>query len=309
MNINLNDFVKALYQQTNQKDMLISNGINYYLTDVKINKRPATYKYYVDKFKYIMEYFEMVNISYISQITTSSILKYINYLESKKLKNISINKFVGAIKTMIKYLEDNELIEPVNLKIKKLKEVQANIELIELEDIKKILKYLETKKIQYQLIFKLIISTGIRRTELINIKRKNIDFINNTIFLDHTKTGHTRFIYIDENIKELIKYEIKYKPSSNYLFVTHEGNQLTTSAIDSIFLRTKKELNLERLSPHKLRHTYATIIMEQQQDLEQVRLLLGHRTYDMTRRYLHIKNKKLMETSLNCNPLAVINRE
>ena len=51
------------------------------------------------------------------------------------------------------------------------------------------------------------------------------------------------------------------KPNSKYLFVTQEGKQLTTAAIQSLFMRIKKELNVETLSPHLLRHTYATMIM------------------------------------------------
>ena len=65
----------------------------------------------------------------------------------------------------------------------------------------------------------------------------------------------------------------------------------------------KNDLKIDKFSPHILRHTYATSILECG-DIETVRLLLGHESYEMTKRYLHIKDKKLMNTSINYNPLA-----
>ena len=99
------------------------------------------------------------------------------------------------------------------------------------------------------------------------------------------------------------------KPNSKYLFVTLEGKQLTTAAIQSLFMRIKKELNVETLSPHLLRHTYATMLMEETHDIEQVRILLGHTTYEMTKRYLHLKETTTKSSSLNCNPSNKIKRE
>ena len=74
-------------------------------------------------------------------------------------------------------------------------------------------------------------------------------------------------------------------------------------------MRIKKELNVETLSPHLLRHTYATMIMEETHDIEQVRILLGHTTYEMTKRYLHLKESTTKSSSLKCNPLSKIKRE
>ena len=310
MNINLNEFVKQLYQQANEKDLLIEIGIKHFMQYNKANKRPATCRYYDEKFKFILKYFDIMNIHYFSQISNDVLINFIEYLQTTKNGTTSINKYIGSIKTLIKYLEELELINPINIRVKKLKETQPKIQTIELETLQQIINQLRAHHSnQHQLIFELFIGTGIRRTELIYIKRCNIDFDKNSIYLERTKTGHTRYIYFDNLIKELILNEIKYKPNSEYLFVSHEGKQLSTSAIDSLFLRIKKELNILVLSPHKLRHTYATMIMQKERDIEQVRLLLGHTTYDMTKRYLHLSNEQLKETSLKSNPLNSLIRE
>ena len=310
MNINLNDFVKALYKEANEKDLLLEIGINHFLNFSKINKRPATVEFYERKFNQLIDYFHQRNIFYISQITNEVLITYITEQQHKGLKATSINKNVGAIKALINYLTENEMINPITIKVKKLKEIIPQIETIDLETIKEIILHLRKHhSIQHQLIFELIVATGIRRTELIFIKRNNINLDDNSIYLERTKNGHPRYIYFSNLIKELIVYEIKNKPTSEYLFVNHYGNQLTTSAIDSFFLRIKKELKIDILSPHKLRHTYATVLLEKEKDMEQIRLLLGHETYEMTKRYLHVNEKKLKETSLNLNPLAYIFHE
>ena len=76
MLINLNDFVKKLYQEQNEKDLLIINGIYYFLEYYKHNKRIATFNFYRNKLNLINEYLKSKNINYFSQLNDSVILNY-----------------------------------------------------------------------------------------------------------------------------------------------------------------------------------------------------------------------------------------
>lgn len=310
MNINLNEFVKQLYQQANEKDLLISIGIENFLTYSKLNKRPGTYRYYKEMFKGIIEYFDAMNINYFSQLTNEVIVNYMNYLHKINNKPVTINKKITGIKTLLNYLEDIEMINHIEIKIKKLKEIKPKIQTVDLETLQLVINHLrDHHSKQHQLIFELMLQTGVRRTELLNIERHNINLEENTIYLERTKSGNSRNLYFDNLIKELIEYEIKSKPNNKFLFITHEGKQLTTSAIDSMFNRIKKELSILTLSPHLLRHTFGTILMEETKDIETVRILLGHTSYEMTKRYLHLKESTTKENSLKGNPLTKIKRE
>lgn len=305
MIIELNSFIKELYKQNNEKDILIINGINYFLEYYKQNKRKSTYFFYKAKLTLINDYFKENEIKFFSQINEQIIMNYISTQKEKNNKNVTINKNVGTLKTLISFLTKRDMINPINLKIEKLKETKPNINILETKEIKQILEYIKKFDNQKQLIFYLLATTGIRRTELINIKRCNIDMINNKIFLEHTKSGHTRNIFLTEETKKLLINEIQKNKKSLYLFTEKNGKQLSVYKIDHFFTKVKKDLKIEKLSPHILRHTYATQIIESN-DIETVRLLLGHESYEMTKRYLHIKNKKLMDASINCNPLAYI---
>ena len=310
MNINLNEFVKQLYNQANEKDLEIQIGINHFLAHAKYNKRPGTFRYYNELFKAITEYFDLVNINYFSQLSTETLINFSYHLKNKGNKPATINKKIGGIKTLVSYLEDLELINHIDFKFKKLKETKPKIETIDLDILQLVIETLRHHhSAQHQLIIELMLQTGVRRTEMLNIERKNINLNENTIYLEKTKSGNPRNLYFDNLIKELIEYEIKNKPNSKFLFITNDGTQLTTSAVDSLFKRIKKELNLEKLSPHLLRHTFGTMIMEETHDIEQTRILLGHTTYELTKRYLHLKETTTKTNSLRCNPLSKIKRD
>ena len=103
MIIDLNDFVKELYKRNNDKDILIQNGIQYFLEYYKQNKRIATYLYYKGKLSLIQEFFNENDIKYFSQINDNLLMKYISILQAKNNKNATINKYIGTIKTLISF--------------------------------------------------------------------------------------------------------------------------------------------------------------------------------------------------------------
>ena len=157
MNINLNEFVQKLYQQANEKDLMIEIGINHFLSYVKMNKRDGTYRYYRETFKAVTNYFDVIGISYFSQLSTEVLINYTYYLQGIGNKPVSINKKIGAIKTLCKYIEDLELINHIEFKIRKLKEVTPKIETVDFETLQKVVTQLRKHHSnQHQLIFELM---------------------------------------------------------------------------------------------------------------------------------------------------------
>ena len=108
--------------------------------------------------------------------------------------------------------------------------------------------------------------------------------------LEKTKTSSERCILFTEETKQ--KYLIPYLKTNNkeYLF------NIKKSAIRSLFERTKKQLHFTKMHPHMLRHTYATILINNNCDLEFIRLTLGHSNLLTTQRYLHYNLDKMCST-------------
>lgn len=309
MNINLNEFVKNLYQYSNVNDLEIKRAVDIFLQYVKISKAKATYRYYESHLRLIAEFLENNNISFISKINTDLLNSFVLRSQNLKISNSTINKRIGALKAMITYLNKEGFIQQ-ELKYEKLKEVKPEIQIVSIQNLKRVLADAKRNCTrQNYLIVLILISTGIRRTELTLLEKKYINFNDNSIYLEHTKTNQPRYIYFTEEIKQLILSEINSNNSKWLFYSPILDSHISVSQVDSIFYRMKKRLNLDKLSPHKFRHTYATVLLNNGANLEEVRLLLGHSSYEMTKKYLHINNKKLADVSTHLNPLTSILNE
>ena len=204
---------------------------------------------------------------------------------------------------------ENKLIKKIDFKYKKLEEIEKPIYALNLNQVDIFLQYIDKRCLKQRLIFILLLATGIRRNELINIKKSNIDFLNNCIFLSFTKTHNTRYCYFSKEIKDLI---IEYMNNTKfnktpYLFCSTNGfNKIKGTYITQMFFYAKECLNFD-ISANILRHTYATYLLKNGATIEELRQLLGHKSYQITKRYLLANNKELQEANKKYNLLYQAN--
>ena len=290
------------------KDIEIQVGFKLFLDHKKQNNRIDTYNYYKKHIKVLLVFFSNEKISFFQNITNFHIGQLKDYLKNKDVKNVTINKFLQVLKCTINFLVDNDLITKPNLKIDKLKESKPELNIIDMNTAIKIIKYIfnEELKIQFRVAILLILTTGIRRTELIHIKTVNIHIEDSKIYLDRTKTGNSRYIYLVNEIKPLIQELLNERKDSTYLFLDKDGNQASQYMVDRYFRKLKKDLDIKNLSPHMLRHFYATILINNNTDINTVRLLMGHETISMTLRYIDTLNEKLKQANQENNPINIL---
>lgn len=304
MNNDFKKFIEFYFENVSNAQIDIETGVKIFLTHVRANKTPATYKFYMVHLSYIETWILSKGIYYFNQVNNEILDQYVFYEKNTKHNtNNTINKRIGALKTCSQYLASiGSLQEPI--KYEKLKIIKKDIDIIPDEVISEILNLICDYPVRNKLIIYLIITTGIRRTELCHILRRNIDIKNHRIYLEHTKTNSPRYIYTSELVENLLKNRLK--ESSSIYLLSNNNEPLSTSTIDSLFMRIKKGLTTDIVvSPHKFRHTFATNVLKNNGgNIEQVRLLLGHSDYSMTKRYLHLIESDLMEASIKFNPLA-----
>ena len=187
-------------------------------------------------------------------------------------------------------------------------------EYLNYEEIEKLLNSIEMNKkegIQERLIIELLYSTGIRVSELVNIKIKDIKIKENQINI-LGKGNKERIVLFGEKAKEIIKLYINaYKEefagniSNQYLLINKKGKQLTTNKIELIVKDVLRKSALKlNISPHTLRHTFATHMLDSGADLKSVQELLGHENLKTTAIYTHISNERLKQVFLNSHPRA-----
>jgi site-specific recombinase XerD len=141
----------------------------------------------------------------------------------------------------------------------------------------------------------MFLETGMRMTELRNVRIQDLDLENNLIHLKLTKTKSERYVCFTEETKLRLESYTKNKPMYNYLFTSNRGVQMTVASLETLFHKIRVVLGLQgSVSPHKWRHTFATSFLKRGGDLETLRILLGHTNLKTTQKYLHLSKQDVI---------------
>lgn len=255
---------------------------NLYLENVKINLRKGSYDFYKVHLNYLIKYFNSNNI-YISDEITNNILKKFIFDERKRnVKNATINKRILSLKQMYEF---NHIKNDDLFSLKKFKEEINTFDILNKNELENLINYLNSNKLKERnkLIIYLLIDTGIRLNELLHIKVSNINFTNNTILLEITKTHRIRVVPFTEATAYLLKEYIHKN-----IFKNDHLIDLSLSGIESLFRRIKYRLHLNKFHPHMLRHTLATTLHRNCVSLMIIQKIMGHTNVSTTQRYIHI---------------------
>jgi site-specific recombinase XerD len=173
-------------------------------------------------------------------------------------------------------------------KEKQLPEVLAKEEIIKIIN--------STNNIKHRCIVGLLYSSGLRRSELLNLTITDIDSKRMVVKINNAKGNKDRISILSPSIlKDLRHYYKAYQPKK-YLFEGQKGNKYSvTSVLNIISAATKKAGILKRVTPHMLRHSFATHLLENGTDLRHIQLLLGHSSTKTTEIYTHVANRSFME--------------
>ena len=287
----------------------LENYIDYLLYQKKYSQNTAI-GYKNDILLFFM-YLEKESLNYLD-IEYSDIRLYFEYLDLKKLSKTSINRNISALRNFYKYLLRNKLIDnnPFNLVSapKKDKKLPKFLYQNEIEVLFNTPSLDDVLGIRDRLILEMLYATGIRVGEAELIKLKDIDFKNKSIRIIG-KGNKERYVYFGSFAKEYLdlylnKSRVKLdKNNSEYLFLNKNGTRLTARGIRLILDKVinKSSLDLD-ISPHTLRHSFATHMLEKGCDILSVQELLGHESLKATQVYTHITNDRLKEIYLNSHP-------
>ena len=149
----------------------------------------------------------------------------------------------------------------------------------------------------------MLYATGVRVSELINIKVSDIDFNNRRIIVCG-KGNKERIVYYGEYAEEVLKeYLNVHIRKSDYLFANTKGDKLTDRGVRYIIDKIMNKLSVKvHVTPHVLRHTFATDMLNNGCDIKVVQELLGHSSLKATEIYTHVTNERLKEVYYKCFP-------
>lgn len=303
-NISVKDILSLITNKQKIKSLELNQALNLYLKIKANTVRTGTLEFYKESISNSIKLLNNLKCYETKQINQDVIDTFTSKLLLNNLKNVSVNKKLKNLKYMLKTLNEYDLIDFPDFKIKRLKEEETKIEIVNNNDLKKVISYLPSLNHTQQLIILLLISTGIRRNELVHIQIENIDLNNNSIYLSFTKTGKPRFCFISEDLKSLLIKQIELASKKKSIFLFPKGtSHLSADAITSFFEKLKNKLGLKAFSPHKLRHLYATQLLKNGADIMAVKELLGHSSLKITQKYLDYTKDDLKDYNNKFNPL------
>ena len=256
------------------------NTVNSYLSDITIFK----------------EYLSSLKINYL-KVDKDIIREYLKVLGNSNYKSSSINRILSSLKNYYDYLEYKHLIEYNPLKNlnrpKKEKRLPNFINNNDYEEIiKKSLERTDFIGRRNTLLLELLYSSGIRISEAINIKIKDINISDKSIRI-LGKGSKIRIVYFGEYAKEYLEEYLKVRNSSlEYLFLNKNNTLLTRRGAEYIISNlVKTSLLKKKVTPHTFRHSYATEMLNNGADIRSVQELLGHSSLSTTGIYTHVTNE------------------
>lgn len=252
------------------------------------------------------EYIKKNNFDY-KNISRNSLRGFLIELREKGLDKRSISRKISSIRSFYKFLLKDGAIEKnplVSLELPKIDKKLPTF-LTEEEVIKLINAPNEKTLIGFRdkLILIFLYSTGMRVSEIVSLKVSQLDLNKGEVIITG-KGKKDRVIFLTEELKELInEYLNKRKKNSNVLFINRNGKPLTDKGIRLLVEKyAKKVVPYKKVTPHTLRHTFATHLLTNGADLRVVQELLGHTKLSTTQIYTHLTKENLKKIYDNFHP-------
>lgn len=289
--------------------------INMYLEYLKVERKYSN-KTIISYKDDLIEYNEFLgnNFTDILNISNEITHKYMKYLYDRGITKSSISRKLSSIRGLYNYLIREDLLEDNYFnKIPNPKHEIYLPKFLKEEELDKLFSSCTNNtpiEERDTLIIELLYATGIRVSELVNIKVKDIDRSNKTIKV-LGKGNKERIVIYNNHTKNALDIYLKdgynffNKHNSEYLILNKNGNKLSDRYVRDIINKKVLSSGLDiKISPHSLRHTFATDMLNNGADLMTVKELLGHESVNTTSIYTHITNEEIKKTYNLAHPRA-----
>lgn len=281
---------------------LIEDYLNYiYLEKRLSDNTKESYSFDLDKFnKYLIN-----NKKDFLNIKESTITEYLKYLkDNDNLSPKSIERHLTTIRNFYKYLVKTEIIKKdITLNIDNLKLSKTIPSVLSIDEVNELLNIELNTDFNYRTkaMLELMYGSGLRVSELVNLTLYSIDMYNNTVLISG-KGNKERIVPISEYSKYYLELYLERRNNlikrknglSNKLFLNNHGLPITRNGFNYLLNNILKEKKInKKVTPHTLRHSFATHLLNNGASLRTIQELLGHSDIVTTRIYTHVQNDKI----------------
>jgi len=248
------------------------------------NYSPKTIKSYSNCLK---EYFDFKKFN-LEKINEENIKQFLLNKQDKNYSSQTINLYLNATKFF--YREVLKIPQKINLKFaKRTKKLPI---VLSRQEIEKIITLIKNSK--HKLIISLTYGAGLRISEIINLKTKDINLEELTLHLKNAKGKKDRITIFPQRLKTDLQFFMNGKDKENFVFESERGGKLSGRTVQKIFENTLRNSGIKKDATfHSLRHSFATHLLENGVDVRYVQELLGHANIRTTQIYTQVTNPKI----------------
>lgn len=274
---------------TNKK--ILADYQTYLITVRFLNKETTINSYILDIYKYLNYLKKDYN-----KTDSSDIYKYLDYLDKTHYSIYSVVRKISSFKSFYKYLAEEE-IYPVNISIERPKFYQKLPHVLSLEEVDKLLDIKLVTPFDYRnkAMLELMYATGLRVSELINLTPLNID-LDKCLVRCYGKGNKERIVPMGKTARKYLKiYLEEYrdmltkKSLCDYLFLNNHGKKISRQGFfKNLKIIAEAQGIKENITPHMLRHSFATHLLNNGADLRSIQIMLGHENISTTGIYTNV---------------------
>lgn len=268
-----------------------------------------TYEYNINLFQ---DFLKAKKIEFL-KINKDVIRTYLRYLDNLKYKNSSIASNLSALRSFYTYLVSRDLI--LNNPFKRVsnpklpKKLPNFLNQIEIEDLLEFYDLNTPLNIRNRLMIELLYASGLRVSELVSIELKNINKEEKSIKV-LGKGSKERIVFFGEFASDILNIYLNKSRNillsnkqSDYLFLNNKGNKISTRSVELILKKAIDTSAIKnKVTPHTIRHTFATHLLNNGADIKSVQELLGHESLSTTQIYTHVTSERLRSVYLKAHP-------
>ena len=232
------------------------------------------------------------------KVTTQDLKSFLLYLQREKECSLrTIHRHINALRTFYRLFE-MDIADKIQLpKVEKALPTFLNF-----GEIESLLQSIFNRR--DLAIVRLLYASGLRVSELVSLNRDSIE--GNTVRVRSGKGKKDRIVYVDDGTAEIINQYLNERKDDNpALFVNRRGSRLTDRYIEILVKRHAKRAGIKKkVTPHTLRHTFATHLLQNQANIMVIKDLLGHASLSTTQIYTHVTDEYKREIYENSHPLS-----
>jgi len=298
----------------------VDHSLDRFLKHIQYEKRYSIHTltaYREDNKQFLAYLNDQFQVQELAQVSHSFIRSWVVSLMDSGMKASAVNRKISSLRSFFRFLmREKVIINNPMLKVVAPKKAKRLPVFVEQSNMDLLFKHVMTgggfQEMRDRMILELFYATGMRLSELIGLKVNDLDGYNKSVKVLGKRNKEriipvipAMMIPVKEYLKERILFLSESGKSSDYFFINDKGEKMTPK---TVYLTVKKYLSkvttLDKKSPHVLRHTFATHLLNNGADINAIKEILGHSSLAATQVYTHNTIEKLKKAHLQAHPRA-----